>query len=568
MIKKHIFIFLVFLVFKNGIAQINFQDEATILGVGVTCGNPIMGSGISLVDFNNDGFDDITLATENGQELRFFENVNGSFIEQTLNIPSFNFQTKSISWVDIDNDGDKDLFVTSDTNGNRLYKNTGSLNFQDITLNSGISISNTSSYGASWGDYNNDSYLDVFISNRSETNSNTLYENNGDNTFTDVSDSAGISNLGHMSFCSVFFDFNNDGWQDIYISNDKYDHANILYMNNGNSTFTDLSESSLTNVSIDAMSTTIGDYNNDGWFDIYVTNGPGGNVLFRNGGDGAFFNATQESGTSFNSFGWGAVFLDAENDTDLDLYVSGQLDGAIPSFMSAAFYENLGNETFYIPSTSGFIGDTNESYSNATSDLNSDGLIDIVVNNGGDDLVSIWKNQSVTNNNWLKVNLEGVQSNRDGIGSVIEISINGNKQYRYTHIGEGFLSQNSLTESFGLGNATAIDYIKVKWLSGTIDVFNNVTSNQTLHIVEGANSLSVSNSQINEVSLKMNPVSNIIIVNSKSPIHQLELYSILGQSVLVRYDSKQLNVSQLQSGQYFLHIQTREGTSVKKVIID
>ncbi|WP_194506786.1 FG-GAP-like repeat-containing protein [Psychroserpens luteus] len=566
--KKYIFLFIVFTVFKNGNAQISFQDEAATLGVGITTGSPIMGCGISLIDFNNDGFDDITLATENGQELRFFENVNGSFIEQTLNIPSFNFQTKSVNWLDIDNDGDKDLFVTSDTNGNRLYENTGNLNFQDITLSSGMNISNMFSYGASWGDYNNDGYLDVFISNRSEVYSNILYKNNGDNTFTDVSNIVGISNLGHMSFCSVFFDYNNDGWQDIYISNDKYDQANILYMNNGDSTFVDHSESSLTNVSIDAMTTTIGDYNNDGWFDIYVTNSPAGNVLFRNEGDGTFFNATQESGTSFNSFGWGAVFLDAENDTDLDLYVSGQMDGSIPSFMSAAFYENLGDETFNIPGTSGFTGDTNESYSNATSDLDNDGLIDIVVNNGGDDLLSIWKNHSVTNNNWLKVNLEGVQSNRDGIGSVIEISINGNKQYRYTHIGEGFLSQNSLTESFGLGNAIAIDYIKVKWLSGTIDIINNVTSNQILHIVEGANSLSVNNSQINEVSLKMNPVNNTIIVNSGLAIHQLELYSILGQSVLLKYDSKQLNVSQLQSGQYFLHIQTKEGTFVKNVIID
>ncbi|WP_084203418.1 FG-GAP-like repeat-containing protein [Psychroserpens damuponensis] len=568
MMKYYVSFFLVCFIFNTSIAQINFQDEAVALGVGIATGSPIMGNGLSLVDFNGDGFDDITLATENGQELRFFVNTNGSFTEQILNIPSFNYQTKSVNWVDIDNDGDKDFFVTSDTNGNRLYENMGNLIFQDITTVSGINDANMYSYGASWGDYNNDGYLDVFISNRSEAIANILYHNNGDNTFTNVSVLAGISNLGHMSFCSVFFDYNNDGWQDLYISNDKTNYANILYRNNGDNTFTDESESSLTNVSIDAMTTTVGDYNNDGWFDIYVTNGPSGNVLFRNEGDGTFYNATQQSGTSFNSFGWGAVFLDAENDTDLDLYVSGQLDGSIPSFVSAAFYENLGNTTFNSSNTSGFNGDNNESYSNAVSDLNNDGLIDIVVNNGGDDLLSVWENQSVTTNNWLKVNLEGVVSNRDGIGSKIEISINGNKQYRYTHAGEGYLSQNSTTTSFGVGDATVVDYIKVTWLSGVEDVINNVTTNQILQIVEGSNSLSLHDNYVDTIYLKNNPVNSVINVVSTLPVLKLELFSLLGQKILIKYNSDQLNVSQFQSGHYLLYIQTIRGVSVKKVVIE
>ena len=548
-------------------AQINFQNQATTLGVGITTGTTFLGNGMSIVDFDNDGWDDITLATESTQEVRFFKNVNGSFIEQTLNMPTLNYQTKSVTWVDIDNDGDKDFFVTSDTNGNKLFQNNGNLAFQDITLASGIAVTNMFSYGASWGDYNNDGFLDVFISNRSETFSNKLYKNNGDNTFTDVSNSSGISNMGHMSFCAAFLDINNDGWQDIYISNDKTDQANILYLNNGNNTFSDHSESSLTNVSIDAMTTTVGDYNNDGWFDIYVTNNPGGNVLFNNQGDGTFFNATTQSGTSFNSVGWGAVFFDADNDTDVDLYVSGQLDGSVPFLKSAAFYQNLGNQTFQIPTNAGFVGDTSESYSNAVSDINNDGLVDIVVNNSGDDDVFIWKNNTITNNNWLKVKLEGVQSNRDGIGSVIEISINGNKQYRYTHAGEGYMSQNSNTESFGLGNATTIDYLKVTWLSGVVDIINNVNSNQMLNIIEGS-TLSIEEDTINKISLVTNPVKDFIIIESPLQIVKLELYTILGKKIISQNNGNKIDISPYKAGTYLLHVTTNQGLFIKKIIVE
>ncbi|MFT4804652.1 MAG: hypothetical protein ACJAZK_002842 [Psychroserpens sp.] len=562
---KHFIIIYLSLCIGDLDAQIVFENEATSMGMDVSSGVTFLGNGLSLADFDNDGWDDITLTTGVGQAVRFFKNVNGNFVEQIFNLPNLDIQTKAVNWVDIDNDGDKDLFVTSDTSGNKLFENTGSLVFQEISEISGMNTNNMFSYGASWGDYNNDSFLDVFISNRSEAVPNILYKNNGDNTFTDESGFAGISNDGHMSFCSVFFDLNNDGFQDIYISNDKYNHANIMYLNNGNGTFTDVSESSLTNISIDAMTTTIGDYNNDGWFDIYVTNTSNGNVLFKNQTNGTFLNTTAESGTSFNSIGWGAVFLDADNDKDVDLYVSGYFDGSTEGLLSAAFYENIGNETFSIPSNAGFSGDDRESYSNATADLNHDGLVDIVVNNGDNMDVFVWNNQSVTANSWLKVSLEGVQSNRDGIGAVIEISINNNKQYRYTHLGEGYLSQNSSTKSFGLGDATNIDYVKVTWLSGIEDVLYNVNPNQSLHITEG-NTLSLNSAQINTTRLTTNPVDNLLIVKSDVPIIKLELYSIIGQEIMSSYNKSKINVSHLKSGYYFLQVTTNKGLSVLRFV--
>jgi hypothetical protein len=559
------FFILIFLICACSKSQILFQNDAAILGVNVVTGDQFLGSGLSLVDYDGDGYDDITLATSAGQDVRFFKNTNGTFTEQTLNIPNISGQTKSVCWVDIDNDGDKDLFVTSNSEGNKLFENDGNLNFSDISTNSGMNISNTLSYGASWGDYNNDGYLDVFICNRSDRYSNILYENNGDNTFTDVSSIAGISSGGHESLCAAFIDYDKDGFQDIYIANDKTNNENQLYQNNGDGTFTDRSEWTRTDVSIDAMSTTIGDYNNDGWFDIYVTNSPSGNCLFENQGNGRFINVAQASGTSYNSVGWGAVFLDADNDTDADLYVSGSLDGSTPGLVSAAFYENLNNSTFQIPASAGFVGDSYESYSNAAADIDNDGLLDIVVNNGGADPVSIWKNQSNVSNNWLKIKLEGVQSNRDGIGSIIEVSINGIKQYHYTLSGEGYLSQNSLSKTIGIGTATVVDYVKVSWLSGIVDILNNVGHNQVINMIEGS-TLTLSDENDQQVKLQRNPVFDIVRVESQEPIKKLELYSILGQKLLEINEAKEIDISQYQKGHYLLKITTINRVLTEKVI--
>jgi hypothetical protein len=453
-----------------------------------------------------------------------------------------------------------------------LFRNLGDLNFEDITSTSGLIATNTFTYGASWGDYNNDGFLDVFISNRdpstSTTTPNYLYRNNGDATFTDVSEAAGIDRLKHLSFCSAFFDFNNDGWQDIYIANDKFNQENLLYKNNGDGTFTEVGASSGTNIAIDAMTVTIGDYNNDGWQDIYVTNSPGGNVLFKNNGDGTFTDVADTSGTIFNSIGWGATFLDADNDMDLDLYVSGS-NVDLPDLISAAFYENLNNGQFQIPTDSGFTNDVGYSYSNSAGDINNDGFPDFVVTNSNDQDIFLWENTSSSANNWLKINLEGVTSNKDGIGSVIKISVNGQNQYRYTHCGEGYLSQKSSSEFFGIGSSTIIDSIEVKWLSGTIDTFTDISVNQTMNIAEGSSVLSTDDFEVNNLSLYPNPTDNILNITSKAIMNIISVYNVLGQLVTTKNSGKleeNINTSNYSSGIYYVTISTDNGNITKKFI--
>ena len=549
-------------------AQVTFEESANQLGVFINCEYTYLGNGITFFDYDNDGWDDITVASAEGEPIYFLKNINGNFVSQTLNISDNNARNKQVNWVDIDNDGDNDLFITSDNSGIRLFENLGNMIMSEITSTSGMLSDNFPYYGASWGDYNNDGFLDIFLSIRDVDIPSILYKNNGDNTFTLANIEAGLLTDGFMSFCSVFIDYDNDGDQDIYVSNDKIYNPNLLYRNNGDGTFTEVGQESNTDLYIDAMTTTVGDINNDGWFDIYVTNDNDDSVLLLNNADGTFSDTTSLYGVSFNSIGWGALFLDADNDTDIDLYVSGETDGSYPQYLSSAFYENQNGNSFQL-NNSAIPNDFAESYSNATGDINNDGFPDIIVNNINHENIFVWYNKSNNGKNWLKVKLEGTTSNRNGIGSFIEISVDGNKQYRYTCLGEGYLSQNSATQHFGLGNQTMIDYIKVKWLSGTEDILYNVSVNQTLNILEGS-SLSVNQfDNSSAFTYYPNPVNNTLTLNAQNNIENVRMYNMLGQEVMNAQPQavdSDLDMSSLETGTYFVQVTIASITKTVRVV--
>ena len=551
-------------------AQIAFNNQPLEHGISVLCGNTFLGNGISFFDYDNDGWDDISVATVNGDAVKFFKNINGNFVEQTLNISGNNWQNRQINWVDIDNDGDNDLFLTSDTEGNKLYENLGNMFMQDITAACGMLSEVFPYYGASWGDYNNDGYLDVFISIRDTDIPSILYKNNGDKTFTLANAEAGISASGFMSFCSAFLDYDNDGDQDIYVSNDKESYRNLVYKTNGDGTFSEVGEQSGSGVYIDAMSVTVDDVNSDGWLDIYITNdGIDDSVMLINNGDGTFTDFSVYYQLTHDIIGWGAVFIDADNDKDLDLYVSGETYGNFPQYLSSAFYENLNNGSFQLDN-SVIPNDFAPSYSNAIGDIDNDGLPEIVVNNINHNNILLWKNNSNQNNNWLKIKLEGTQSNRNGIGSFIEISINGEKQYRYTLCGEGYLSQNSATEVFGLGTASVIDYVKVNWLSGIEDVIYNVSANQLLNIIEGSATLSIDDDKKEDsLTFSPNPVKNTLTLRAQNTIEKVAIYNVLGQKVLKATPNtidSDLDISHLKDGTYFVKVTIAGTTKSIRVI--
>ncbi|MFD2566403.1 FG-GAP-like repeat-containing protein [Pseudotenacibaculum haliotis] len=566
----------VFLVFSLFFSQLIigqtllFGESANSRGVAYAYGSSVYGGGVSFADFNNDGWDDLTYATDETKEVYFFQNNNGTFTQVDLGINHLN-RVKQVLWVDYDNDGDKDFLATSITGINKFYRNDGNLSFTDITNTCGLFTDNLFTYGATFGDMDNDGDLDVFISNRDETftQHNYLYRNDG-GTFTDVTTSVGINLGSELSFCASFFDYDNDGDQDIYVANDKVANINRLYQNNGNGTFTDVSVSSGAGIAIDAMSTTIGDYNKDGWFDVYVTHTNGNNLL-KNNGDGTFTNVAVATGTSFDSIAWGAVFLDADNDTELDLYVSGMLDGSDPNRISAAFYHNQGDGTFVIPNNIGFHNDTKSSFANAIGDVNNDGLPDIVVMNNGGENNFLWENKTITSNSWIKIKLEGVTSNKDGIGNKIEIHANGESQYRYTVCGEGYLGQNSSSEFVGLKDATNIDYIKVTWnTTGQVETINNITPNQSITIQEGNGVLSTDDENFSNLSIYPNPSDDglFYIKNPTQESLNYRVFNILGKELTKGTFSLEtsIDLSSFSSGIYLVKVSSSNKSQAYRIV--
>jgi hypothetical protein len=552
-------------------AQIYYTDIANTTGLNTVGNSGDLGGGISFYDFDDDGWDDLTYTQENGQDIIFYKNNNGSFTKMNYNISDTN-DSKQIIWVDYDNDGDKDVFIANFNALNRLFNNNGNFVFTEVTLAAGFPNVNKYTYGASWGDYNKDGFLDVFLCSKdlSKTTPNELYKNNGDGTFTNISASAGISNVGHQTFCAAFFDYDNDGDQDIYLANDRAVNTNILYRNNDDGTFTDVSAVSGTNVGLNAMSTTIGDYNQDGWMDIYVTNTPEGNALLSNNGDGTFTDVAIATGTNFNSIAWGAIFYDIENDADTDLYVSGMLDGS-SGMLPSALYVNQGNNNFLIPNNVGLNNDDASSFSNACGDVNNDGYMDIAVVNQSLRNTFLWQYSGSTLNNWLKIKLQGTTSNKDGIGSKIEVFANGKSQYRYTLCGEGYLGQNSNFELFGLKDATTIDYIKINWLSGVEDILNNIDVNQAITVVENVGVLSIEEYSDNDFNVYPNPSNGIfnIVFNNMSINRVLTIYDTFGRKIktkkLTGFNTN-MNLYDFAPGVYFLKIQSDDNHFLKKLI--
>ena len=573
-------VFIIFLIFSNLLhAQLVFDDVAAQIGVDYSYGDSEYGGWVSFADFDNDGWDDITYASENGVDLYFFKNTNGVFNLVTFNGISNTSKAKQVIWVDYDNDGDKDFFVTAIEGKNTFYSNDGEMNFTDISSTIGIFQTDLSTYGASFGDIDNDGDLDLFISNRSPEDHNYLYRNDS-GIYVDITSTSGISLEGQLSFCSIFFDYDKDGLQDIYVSNDKEEYINRLYKNLGDGVFQDVSDSSNAGVDVSAMSTTLGDFNNDGWFDIYITNTQfsqvssiQGNVLLKNNGDGTFTNVATETGTSFDSVGWGAVFLDADNDGLLDIYVSSSENGN-GSLISSAFYHQQTDETFIIPQDIGFNIDLRESYSNAIGDINNDGKPEIVVGNDTENNF-LWQNNTSNENNWLKVKLEGVVSNKDEIGNTIEINVNGESQYRYTLAGEGYLSQNSFYEFFGTGLSNIVDYLKVTWTAtGVTETFTNIEANQSITIKEGIGILSNNNYVIEDLlSIYPNPsndgIFKLSVKNNES--HTLKVYDLSGRLIVKIKnikDNDEFSLNYCKKGIYIANLSSSQKNSIIKLVLN
>ena len=465
----------------------SFESVSNELNIVEQYSNGFLGGGVSFCDFDKDGWDDFSF-TQNGSSPRFYRNVNGVF--SAMN--SFMFsedEMKQITWVDFDNDGDRDLFTTSMNGPFRLLENNGSMEFVDVTIAAGFPWTDYVTFGNSWGDYNRDGFLDVYISTYNgeyfgdPSVTNYLFRNNGDGTFTDATIESGAGNGSNYTFMSLWLDYDNDLWPDLFVINDRLESANYLYHNNGDGTFSDVSAASFMDDYIFSMCNAGDDYDNDGDIDVYVTNSTSGNLMKRNNGDGTFTNYAVQTGTVLNRFTWAAQFIDADNDTWQDLHVCSTPHILVPG--ENQFLKNESGTFVHYEDEAGIGDDGGWSRSSAMGDINNDGFPDLVVHKSNPNYSSILRNTSSLNN-WMKVTLEGVQSNRDGVSSWIECYVEDQKFVRYTYCGESYLSQNSSSEFFGMGQYEMVDSLIVRWTSGIIDKWTNIPVNQSLYLVEGS----------------------------------------------------------------------------------
>lgn len=477
---------LFYLVFQLSIGAFSQAYTDVSIQQGVVMQNipaPALGHGLSFYDFDKDGWDDITFSSTN-DSLVIYHNLSGTGFERIETLP-FTTEGKQPVWVDYDNDGDADIMWTKRGSGTVLYRNDGNMVFTNVTANLNLPATlGVHIYGQSWGDYDKDGLLDVYLCTYNSNNNirNYLLHNNGDGTFTDVALAAGVNDGLRLTFQSVWQDFNMDGWPDLYVIND-FGQGNELYLNNGDGTFTaGAAAAVIMGDNLQPMSNSVSDFENDGDWDIYVSNAFDGNVLFVNDGNNVFTESAVALGVAVNSYCWGANWVDYDNDRDDDLHVT---TSTLLSNNDVLFTNN-GDGTFTNPMFTEFDDDFSFTYSSAKGDFNHDGYYDLIVTAHGDSLYQLMENTG-GDNNWVKLTLEGTFSNRDAIGTLIEYFVDGQSTMKYTRVGENYLAQNSQHEILGLDDAMVIDSLIITWPRGLVEKLYNIAAYEWLSLVEGEN---------------------------------------------------------------------------------
>jgi hypothetical protein len=501
-----------------------------------------MSGGVILFDYDRDGWLDIYFTNaptvemavkgETSLGVLYHNNHDGTFTDVTaksgLNKPCF---AMGGAVGDYDNDGWPDLYVTC-LGGNVLYHNNGDGSFTDVTAKAGVADGRWST-GASFGDYDGDGLVDLMVTNYVDFHLNdlpgfgsapnckyrgisvqcgprglrgagdSLFHNNGDGTFTDVSKAAGVSDPdGYYGMGVIWADFNNTGHPDIYIANDST--PKYLYKNLGGGKFKDIGLQSGTAVSEDgseqaSMGIAVGDYNHSGRPSLYVTNFSDENdLLYRNDGDWNFTEVSYPAGVALPSLPWvkwGTAFVDLDNDGWLDLItVSGHVYPQVDSLPSGPGYRepkllNMNQKDGSFCDASDQAGpaltEKRASRGLAVGDLFNDGNMDVVIGDI-DGAPTVLRNHGVPGRHWVSFELAGgPKSNRLALNARLKIVAGGVTQTDEIHSGGSYLSQNDLRVHFGLGPATKIDSLEIRWPSGKVETLTNLAADQFYSVLEG-----------------------------------------------------------------------------------
>jgi hypothetical protein len=496
--------------------------------------HPGASSGVAAADFNNDGLEDMYFSLRTDPNRLYRNTGNGTFVETGAEAGvNYEGYTRTSIWGDINNDGFIDLYLGNNESQDILYMNNGDGTFTDISDEAGIANLNRP-YSVNMSDVNLDGFLDIYISNF--LSQNVLYINNGDLTFSNwIYPSAALDDDHSMG--AVFFDYDNDGDDDLYLTHDGFS-PNILYENNGAAHFTNVSEDAGVDYLGFGMGTDVADINNDGFLDIYITN-LYANVLFLNNGNGTFTDITATAGVGDAGMGWGTNFFDYNNDGWVDIYVTN--DSHFSPYPNV-LYKNMGNNTFDVVEEGYGVSSMLGGYGSACLDLNLDGHLDLAVaNTGNSDFNQLFRNMG-SGGNWISFRLEGVESNRSAIGArIMIIDDSGRQQIDEVAGGSGFASQNSLVLHFGLDQASTIDSLVINWPNGIVQYETNISAGCNYQIREGeapvasqfCTTTSVYNQQSTdkEIILFPNPASDhceLRFILTEPQTVDVEIYDING----------------------------------------
>jgi enediyne biosynthesis protein E4 len=469
--------------FLLGITTFSFGQEFTRL-TGVPPVNTGGSYGVNWIDYNNDGYLDLFFANYNGKNYLYLNKQNGEFEKITTGeIATSNSNNSSgPSWADYDNDGYPDLFIATQSGYNNLFfRNIQGKDFIKITEGELVNHRGQS-FSSAWADYDNDGYVDLYVTNNTFWGnhlgeSDFFYHNKGDGTLERTTFGE-MGNEGGDNTGATWCDYNNDGLIDLFVT--TWNGKNLLFKNTGDGF------EKITGIGLDdegySIACTWGDFNNDGWMDLYVGNGPDEyyNYLYLNNGDGTFTKIEDDPSVAEKGSHWNVVSGDFDNDGDLDLFV--------PSYQGKnKLFRNNGDGSFEKVNEGSIVNAYTSSYSSGAmwGDYDNDGDLDLVIANesGNNDL---FRNEG-NNNHWLQVKLTGTVSNRSAIGARIKVkaTIDGAENWQTRDISscQGLRSSN-LVAHFGLSNAEAIDSLIIIWPSGMDTVLKDVATDQIIHIEE------------------------------------------------------------------------------------
>jgi hypothetical protein len=503
---------------------------------GISINREEFGPGVCVGDFDGDGWQDIYFV--NGRDLYnrgisarnalYRNNGDGTFSDVTENagVPGTGYGLGCV-WGDYDNDGYPDLFVTQ-FGRNVLYHNNGNGTFTDVTDKAGVAGADSGEFhsGATFFDFDRDGRLDLYVGSYVSLDRrycnlggvlsscppsvyrgspDALYHNNGDGTFTNVSVKAKIYQPEGKNLSVAAADYDNDGWPDLFVANDGLNA--YLYHNERDGTFKEIglvSGMALTGrgVTMAAMCISLGDFDNDGWLDLYISDFQrSSDHLWKNDGKGFFDEVSDQAGitrATRDVLSFGGGFFDYDNDGWLDLFIAnGHVYPEIEQASPDISYKQI-NSLFHNERNGKFLDVTQSSGDGfrtpyvgrgvAFADFDNDGFVDVVVANNGD-VPLLLHNSGGNGNHFLNFKLAGKKSNRDALGARVRVVAGGISQIREIAGGGSYLSQSDLRANFGLGKADRAETVEIRWPSGTQQVFHNVDAGKFYLVEEGSDHL-------------------------------------------------------------------------------